>query len=77
MTSCTPEQLEALRARARADGREISFISAQDGVGVEELVERMWRLYGELDRNEPLVRYREEIVFDEQFPDIEVVWTHE
>ena len=74
---CTPEQLEALRERARADGRDVTFISARENIGVEELVERMWKLYDELDRHEPLVRYQEEVTVDEEFPDIEVIWTHE
>lgn len=74
---CTPETLANLKARAQAEGREISFISAKENIGVEELAERMWKLYGELDRHEALVRYQEEVAVDEEFPDIEVIWTRE
>jgi len=71
------EQLDALRERARQDKRDIVFISAREGTGIEELVERMWALHDSLSMNAPLVRYQEEVVKDEEFPDIEVIWTHE
>ncbi len=74
---CSPETLVTLKERARADGREISFLSAKHNIGVGELVKRMWKLYGELDRHEPLVRCQEKILIDETLPDIEVIWTHE
>ncbi len=73
----TPEKLDALRRRAAADGRDMAFISAREGTGIEELVQRMWELYGSLERNAPLEHYREEVTRDEEFPDIEVIWTHE
>ena len=37
----------------------------------------MWTLHDSLSMNAPLVRYQEEVVKDEEFPDIEVIWTHE
>ncbi len=73
----TPEKLEALRRRAAGDGRDIVFISAREGTGIEDLVQRMWELYGSLERNAPLEHYQEEVTRDEEFPDIEVIWTHE
>ena len=73
----TPEELAALKARAKADGRDILFISAKEETGIDELVERMWKLRDELDFNDPLVHYQEEVVVDEEFPDIEVIWTRE
>ncbi|BBD09968.1 GTPase ObgE [Desulfovibrio ferrophilus] len=41
----TDEQLEALKARAKADGRRVYFISALRGDGVDRLVKLMWKLY--------------------------------
>ena len=64
-------------ARAKADGRDIVFISAREQIRLEELVERMWKLRDELDFNDPLVHYQDEVVVDEEFPDIEVIWTRE
>ncbi|MBU1001791.1 MAG: GTPase ObgE [Proteobacteria bacterium] len=43
----TPEQLDALKARAIADGRQVHFISALHGTGVDKLVRLMWKLYRE------------------------------
>jgi len=40
----TPEELEELRAAARSEGRDLRFISALRGDGVEELMEEVWRL---------------------------------
>ena len=70
-------RVEALKARAEADGRDIVFISAREQIGLEELVDRMWKLRDELDFNDPFVHYQEEVVQDEEFPDIEVIWTRE
>lgn len=73
----TPKELDALKALAAAAGRDILFISAKEEIGLEELLERMWKLRDELDVNDPLVHYHEEVVVDEEFPDIEVIWTRE
>lgn len=47
------DQLAALRARAREEGRDIFFISARDEEGLEPLVDTMWRLQTELDVHVP------------------------
>ena len=73
----TEEELEAMKARAKADGRDILFVSAREEIGLEELVARMWKLRDELDYNDPFVHYQEEVVVDEEFPEIEVIWTRE
>lgn len=39
------EDLQKLRDRAEADGREIFFISALEGKGVQPLVDRMWKIF--------------------------------
>ena len=44
----TPEELDAIKARAKPTGRDIVFISAREQIGLEELVERMWKLRDEL-----------------------------
>lgn len=74
----SPERLEELQARAKADGRAIFFISARDGIGLEPLVEELWRLRDATSRHEPLLHF-EEIAEDEseEFPEIEVIYTHE
>ena len=71
------EELEAMKARAEADGRDILFVSAREEIGLEALVARMWKLREELDYNDPFVHYQEEVVVDEEFPEIEVIWTRE
>ena len=73
----TEEELEAMKARAKADGRDILFVSAREEIGLEDLVARMWKLREELDYNDPFVHYQEEVVVDEEFPEIEVIWTRE
>lgn len=73
----TPEELDALKARAQAEGRRFFFVSAREGIGLDGLVAEMWRMRDELARNEPLVRYADEEEADEEFPDVEVVWVKE
>lgn len=73
----TPEELDAIRRRARADGRSVFFISAKENIGLEALVAEMWRMRDELDPHEPLVHYVDEEKVDEEFPDVEVVWVKE
>ena len=73
----TPEEVDVLRARARKDGREIFFMSAQQGEGVEELLAAMWRLRAEVEAHAPLLHFQEMVLEDEEFPDIEVVYTRE
>jgi GTP-binding protein len=50
-----PGQVDALRRAAASEGREIFFISAQQGQGLEELVAAMWRLRDALDPGEPFL----------------------
>ena len=72
------ERLEELRARARADGREVFFISARDGIGIEDLVAALWKLRDEVQVHEPLHHFVEaENVDEEEFEDIEVIYTRE
>jgi GTP-binding protein len=40
-----PERLEELTRRAKAEGREVFFISALTGAGVDRLLAAMWRLF--------------------------------
>ena len=54
-----PELLAALRARAAKDRREVYFISALTGEGVEDVAEAMWRLFDGLGNHDPLVRFKE------------------
>ena len=72
-----PETLETLRARARADGREIFFISAMQGDGLELLTERLWHMRDALDPHDPFVHLREIEPEKEEFEDIEVIYTRE
>ncbi len=74
----TEEELEEIKNMAKKENREIFFISAKEGTGLEELVRRMWKLRHELEVNEALIHYQEEDIFeDEEFPEIEVVYTRE
>ncbi len=54
-----PELVAALRERARAEGREVYFISALTGEGVEAVAGAMWRLFDELTTHDPLLRFKE------------------
>lgn len=72
------ERLQALKARAAKDDRRIFFISAKERIGLEPLVEELWRLKDELGRHEPLVHFHTEPpAEDEEFPEIEVEYTNE
>ncbi len=59
MDLATEEQSAFLRAAAHRDSREVFFISAKTGEGLESLVQRMWVMQAELARNEPLAHLRE------------------
>ncbi len=74
----TEDELNEIKDMAKKENREIFFISAKEGTGLDELVRRMWELRHELEINEPLIHYQEEeILEDEDFPEIEVVYTRE
>lgn len=74
----TEDELNEIKDMAKKENREIFFISAKEGTGLDELVRRMWKLRHELEINEPLIHYQEEeILEDEDFPEIEVVYTRE
>ena len=53
------EMVEALRTRAAKDKREVYFISALTGEGVEDVAQAMWRLFDDLGNHDPLVRFKE------------------
>ena len=73
------EKLEALKRRAQEDGRRVFFISAKEGTGVDELMEALWQRRDRTEPHAPLVRTREagETSETEEFPEIEVIYTHE
>ncbi len=73
----SPERLQALQERAKADGRDIFFISAKEGIGLEPLVLAMWASYDSLSMSDPFIHYKDIVVEDEEFPDIEVIYTRE
>ena len=76
----TPEDVEALRARARADGRDVHFIIARDHgdpQALEALVDAMWAMRKDEQTHAPLQHFQEETVEEETFPDIEVIYTRE
>ncbi len=49
--------LDELRQLAEQDGRDLFFISALTDVGLEELVETMWRMQDELQANPPVPEF--------------------
>ena len=74
----TPERLEELKARAKADGRNIFFISARDGIAIEPLVEELWRMRDVTSSHAPILHFAElDGDEDEEFPEIEVIYTRE
>lgn len=73
------EKLAALKERARKDQRQVYFISAKNGEGLEPLIDDMWRLNAELSRHEPIIQFHtaDEPAPEEDFPEIEVEYTRE
>ncbi len=55
----TPEKLDDLKAFAQAQGRELFFISAKDGIGLEAVLEVMWQMHESLAPNAPLLSARD------------------
>ncbi|MDR2055544.1 MAG: GTPase ObgE [Desulfovibrio sp.] len=74
------ERLSALRSRARVEGRRIFFICALHGEHMRELVAEIWRLRDAAESRNPAVRpgrAGNTAFSDEDFPDVEVVYTRE
>lgn len=72
------EELQAIKDLAQNENREIFFISAKEGTGLDKLLRRMWELRNELENNEALIRYQEEeLLEDEEFPEIEVFYVRD
>ena len=73
-----PERLEALQERARADGRNVFFISARENMGIEPLAAELWKLRDSMEIHEPLHRSLTAAPTEEDdFEDIEVIYTRE
>lgn len=69
------EELQKIKDLAKKEGREIFFISAKEGTGLDELVRKMWELRNELEMNDAFVRYQEEdFLEEEEFPEIEIYY---
>lgn len=74
----TPERVDALRERAAADGRQVFFISAREGEGLEPLVAELWRMRDSLETHDPLHRaWDAPDVEEDDFEDTEVIYTRE
>ncbi len=71
------DTLESLKARAKADNRQVFFISAMHGQGIEEVVEYIWKMRDGLEVNAPFIHLKEIEVQEEEFEDIEVEYTNE
>lgn len=72
------KELQTIKDLAQKEGREIFFISAKEGTGLEELVRRMWELRSELETNDAFVRYQEDdFLEEEEFPEIEVYYVRD
>lgn len=64
-----PDKLERLKEKARVDGRNIYFISAKEGINLEELRGELWRLNDALFRHDPLLRLADENIPQEEIND--------
>ncbi|MCB6542480.1 GTPase involved in cell partioning and DNA repair [uncultured Desulfovibrio sp.] len=74
----SPERLEELKNRAKADGRNIFFISARDNIDLEPLVEELWRMRDETVSHAPILHFADTDGDEEEdFPEIEVIYTRE
>lgn len=73
-----PEKVEKLKKRARENGREIFFISAKEGEGLEPLIAEMWKARQETEKHAPFIHFQAvEEALEEDFPEIEVEYTKE
>lgn len=73
-----PEKVAKLKELAKADGRNVYFISAKDGTDLESLINEMWRMRDETEKHAPFVHYHaNEEIPEEDFPEIEVEYTRE
>ena len=73
-----PETVAAFREAAKASERQVLFMSALDGEGVDEVVAAMWDLCASLDVNEALVVLRNaDYADDEEDDGPEIIWTRE
>lgn len=69
------DKLNRLKERAKKDNRDIYFISAKEGTGMEPLIRELWRLRDEEERHKPLASFHPDLdleLKEEDFPDIEV-----
>lgn len=76
----TPEEVDVLRARAKADGRVMHFITARDNDdpdAMEAFVTALWAMREACKPHEPLIHTQDIVVKEEKFPDIEVIYTRE
>lgn len=53
----TPDLLGMIREKAREEGRDLCFISAETGEGLEELTAVMWAMQDSLALNAPVERF--------------------
>jgi GTP-binding protein len=71
-----PEKVERLWQRAADDGRNMFFVSALTGEGVDDVVEAMWALRESLETHAPLVIFKEMETYEDDDDDAtEIVWT--
>ncbi len=71
------EEIEFLQKKAKKEKRNIYFISAQEEINLEDLVAELWRTKEEQAMHDALVHYIEKQDDDDEFSEIEVVWTRE
>lgn len=73
----TPEDLLLVKNLAKESGETILFMSAKEGIHIEELLTAMWDMYTQLVPHAPLIHYKEIVRKEEEFPEIEVIYTRE
>ncbi len=55
---CSVDVLEKLKQKAIYDNKQIYFISAENGLGLEELIHAMWALKETIDQHTPFIHYK-------------------
>ncbi len=79
----SPEEVQTLKEHAQRDNKHIHFISAKNlgdldaDNALNALVTKLWTLHTEQQINAPLVHFKEIVIKEEEFPDIEVIYTRE
>ncbi len=70
-------EVEFLKEKAKKENRKIFFISAKEETNLEPLLDELWKVLEDEAINEAFIKYKDSEEKEEEFPDIEVIYTKE